>query len=245
MKPLRNRSPTSDSKTTFTAKYFSRKSVAPPIASIARRVSCQIGSFSLRLAPALRIGWVLSPSWLTGALTYELGVSGGTPAVLDQLGLNILDARITPVGNGFSLDSYHVLEDDGSAISDPERLMEIERALWGSLQRPEEAPLAVSRRATRQMRVFRTPTQIAITVDERNRRSVLELTAADRPGLLCDVGKVLWEERVDLHAAKISTLGERAEDVFYLTDRAQRPLDEAAAERLRAHLSQALDRRLA
>ena len=164
-------------------------------------------------------------------------------AVLDQLGLNILDARITPVGNGFSLDSYHVLEDDGSAITDPERLMEIEQALWGSLQRPEEAPLAVSRRATRQMRVFKTPTQIAITVDERNRRSVLELTAGDRPGLLCDVGKVLWEERVDLHAAKISTLGERAEDVFYLTDRAQRPLDEAAAERLRVHLSEALDRR--
>ena len=164
-------------------------------------------------------------------------------AVLDQLGLNILDARITPVGNGFSLDSYHVLEDNGSAITDPERLMEIEQALWGSLQRPEEAPLAVSRRATRQMRVFKTPTQIAITVDERNRRSVLELTAGDRPGLLCDVGKVLWEERVDLHAAKISTLGERAEDVFYLTDRAQRPLDEAAAERLRVHLSEALDRR--
>jgi [protein-PII] uridylyltransferase len=166
-------------------------------------------------------------------------------AVLDQLGLNILDARITPVGNGFSLDSYQVLEDDGSAITDPERLMEIEQALWRSLQRPEEAPLAVSRRATRQMRVFKTPTQIAITVDERNRRSVLELTAADRPGLLCDVGKVLWEERVDLHAAKISTLGERAEDVFYLTDRAQRPLDEAAAERLRVHLAEALDRRLA
>ncbi|HEY1726687.1 MAG TPA: [protein-PII] uridylyltransferase [Steroidobacteraceae bacterium] len=164
-------------------------------------------------------------------------------AVLDQLGLNILDARITPVGNGFSLDSYHVLEEDGSTISDSERVTEIEQGLWRSLQRPEESPLAVSRRATRQMRVFKTPTQIAISVDERNQRSVLELTAGDRPGLLCDVGKVLWEERVDLHAAKIATLGERAEDVFYLTDREQRPLDEAAAERLRVHLAEALDRR--
>ena len=81
------------------------------------------------------------------------------------------------------------------------------------------------------MRVFKTPTQITISVDERNRRSVLELTAGDRPGLLCDVGKVLWEERVELHAAKISTLGERAEDVFYVTDRSHRPLDEATAER--------------
>jgi [protein-PII] uridylyltransferase len=164
-------------------------------------------------------------------------------AVLDQLGLNILDARITPVGNGFSLDSYHVLEEDGSPITDSERRMEIERALWGSLQRPEEAPLAVSRRASRQVRVFKTPTQIEITVDERNRRSVLELIAGDRPGLLCDVGKVLWEERVDLHAAKISTVGARAEDVFYVTDRTQQPLDAAAAERLSTRLTDALDRR--
>ncbi|HEY6451247.1 MAG TPA: [protein-PII] uridylyltransferase [Steroidobacteraceae bacterium] len=164
-------------------------------------------------------------------------------AVLDQLGLNILEARITPVGNGFSLDSYHVLEEDGNAVGDAERRIEIEQALWGSLRRPEEAPLAVSRRATRQMRVFKTITQIAISVDERNHRSVLELTAGDRPGLLCDVGKVLWEERVDLHAAKISTLGERAEDVFYVTDRAQQPLDEASAERLRLRLTGVLDHR--
>jgi [protein-PII] uridylyltransferase len=70
---------------------------------------------------------------------------------------------------------------------------------------------------------------------------VLELVAGDRPGLLCDVGKVLWEERVDLDAAKIGTMGERAEDVYYLTDRARRPLDEAAAERLRARLMEALN----
>ncbi len=165
-------------------------------------------------------------------------------AVLDQLGLNILEARITPVGNGFSLDSYHVLEDDGRPIADPERRAEMEHALSASLQRPEDALLAVSRRAPRQMRVFKTATQITIALDERNARSVLELIAGDRPGLLCDVGKVLWEERVDLHAAKIATVGERAEDVFYVTDRAQRPLDEAAAERLSARLVQVLDQRI-
>jgi GntR family transcriptional regulator / MocR family aminotransferase len=54
---------------------------------------CQIGSLSLRLAPALRTGWILCPSWLTGALTYELGLSGGTPAVLDQLALTDFLAR--------------------------------------------------------------------------------------------------------------------------------------------------------
>ncbi|MGH8254519.1 MAG: [protein-PII] uridylyltransferase, partial [Steroidobacteraceae bacterium] len=161
-------------------------------------------------------------------------------AVLDQLGLNIVDARITPVDNDYSLDTYHVLEEDGTMITDAERVTEIEQSLWASLRRSRDAPLAVSRRAPRQLRVFRTATQIAITVDERNARSVLELVAGDRPGLLCDIGKVLWEENVELHAAKIGTMGERAEDVFYVTDRERRPLDEAAAERLRTQLMEAL-----
>jgi GntR family transcriptional regulator/MocR family aminotransferase len=54
---------------------------------------CHIGSMSQRLAPALRLGWILSPSWLTGALTYEKALSdGGSPAV-DQLALADLIER--------------------------------------------------------------------------------------------------------------------------------------------------------
>jgi [protein-PII] uridylyltransferase len=168
-----------------------------------------------------------------------------TTAVLDQLGLTIVDARITPTGDGFSLDLYHVLEDDGAPITDAERQAEIERALWRSLQRPDDALPAVSRRAPRQARMFNTPTHIIVSADDRNHRSVLELTAGDRPGLLCDVGKVLMQERVELHAAKIMTVGERAEDVFYLTDFDRRPLTEPAAHRLKEHLTEALDKRAA
>ena len=165
-----------------------------------------------------------------------------TTAVLDQLGLNILDARITPTGDGFSLDLFHVLEDDGQAITDSDRQVEIEQALWRSVQGPEDAPLSVSRRAPRQARMFNTPTQIALSIDERNHRSVLELTAGDRPGLLCDVGKVLMQEGVELHAAKIMTVGERAEDVLYLTDFDNQPLAPDAAERLKERMIAALDR---
>lgn len=166
-----------------------------------------------------------------------------TTAVLDQLGLTIVDARITPTEDGNSLDLYHVLEDNGAPIDDTERLTEIEQALWRSLRSPDDAPLAVSRRAPRQTRMFNTPTQIVVSTDERNQRSVLELIAGDRPGLLCDVGKVLMEERVHLHNAKILTVGERAEDVFYLTDADNRPLDTAAAGRLQNRLAESLDRR--
>jgi [protein-PII] uridylyltransferase len=138
-----------------------------------------------------------------------------------------------------------VLEDDGAPIIDNDRKNEIEHAIWRSLQRPEDTPFAVSRRAPRQARMFNTPTQIQISVDERNRRSVLELTAGDRPGLLSDIGKVLMEQNLQLHDAKIMTVGERAEDVFYITDFEQRPLNAAAAQTLREKLMQSLDRRRA
>jgi len=184
----------------------------------------------------------------TAALIYARPRRHGfarTTAALDQLGLNIVDARITPTGDGFSLDLYHLLEDDGAPIADSDRLAEIEHALWRSLQSAPDAPFAVSRRAPRQVRMFQTATHIALSVDERNGRSVLELTAGDRPGLLCEVGRVLMQERIELHAAKIMTVGERAEDVFYLTDFDNRPLAAAAAELLKERLIQALDQRQA
>ena len=168
-----------------------------------------------------------------------------TTAVLDQLGLTVVDARITPTGDGFSLDLYHVLEDDGAPITDDDRQGEIEGALWRSIQRPDDSPFAVMRRTPRQVRMFNTLTRISLSVDERNQRSVLELIAGDRPGLLCDVGKVLLQERIELHAAKIMTVGERAEDVFYVTDADNRPLDDASAARLKDRLTEALDRRRA
>jgi [protein-PII] uridylyltransferase len=168
-----------------------------------------------------------------------------TTAALDQLGLNIVDARITPSGDGFSLDLYHLLEDTGAPIDDRDRLSEIEQALWRSLQGPADAPFAVSRRAPRQARMFHTTTLISVSVDERNHRSVLELIAGDRPGLLCEVGQVLMQERIELHAAKIMTVGERAEDTFYVTDFENRPLSGAAAEQLKERLMQVLDQRQA
>jgi [protein-PII] uridylyltransferase len=168
-----------------------------------------------------------------------------TTAVLEQLGVTIVDARISQTADGSSLDLYHVLEDDGAPITDDDRQAEIERAILRALQRPDDAPGAVSRRAPRQSRMFNTPVHISLSVDERNARSVLELTAGDRPGLLSDIAKALMQERVELRAAKIMTVGERAEDVFYVTDEEQRPLDAAAEQRLKERLFSALDQRRA
>ena len=164
-------------------------------------------------------------------------------AVLDQMGLTILDARITPTDNGFSVETYLVLEDTGGAITDRTRIHEIEQGLWRSLREDAATSFTVTRRAPRQVRMFTTPTQIAFSDDERNRRTVLELVASDRPGLLSELGKVFTKEKIGLRGARIVTVGERAEDVFYVTDAEDRPLDLPTRVRLQTALVAALDRR--
>lgn len=69
----------------------------------------------------------------------------------------------------------------------------------------------------------------------------MELDAADRPGLLSKVGKVFVDEGIDIYAAKIMTIGERAEDVFYISDESGNPLEEEAKLRLRDSLIRAID----
>jgi [protein-PII] uridylyltransferase len=182
----------------------------------------------------------------TAVLTYtpqRVHSFARTTAVLDQMGLNVVDARLISSANGFSLETYVVLEDSGTVIADAVRIREIELGLWRALQKTEDAAMVVTRRAPRQVRMFSTPTQVNFTLDTRNNRTILELIAADRPGLLSEVGKVFKAERVAINGAKIMTVGERAEDVFYITDTDGWLLPEDACRRVQDALVLALDRR--
>jgi [protein-PII] uridylyltransferase len=168
-----------------------------------------------------------------------------TTGALDQLGLNIVDARITPLEGGLSLDIYLVLEEDGAPLADRFRARDVERHLARALGSEASALPVVTRRAPRQVRMFSTATQIGFAGDPGDRFTIVELIAGDRPGLLSEVGKVLLEQRVDVVTAKIATVGERAEDVFYVTDERGQPLLEDARTRLQAQLIEVLDRRVA
>ena len=61
---------------------------------------------------------------------------------------------------------------------------------------------------------------------------MLELITLDRPGLLARVGAAFKYCDVVLHNSKIVTLGERVEDVFFITDRELRPVSSATQQQL-------------
>lgn len=161
--------------------------------------------------------------------------------VLDELGFTIADARIIPLDNGSTLSTYVVLEQGGERITDTARHDQIRRYMERALARGAGAPSRITRRAPRQVRMFPIPTLVSFASDEKNNRTVMELVAGDRPGLLSEVGRVLRDRQVVIHTAKIVTLGERAEDVFYITDHSGRPLTAEFCDDLRKALTTALD----
>ncbi|UYG08176.1 [protein-PII] uridylyltransferase [Halomonas sp. M4R1S46] len=164
-----------------------------------------------------------------------------TSAAMEQLGLSIHDARIATSSNDWTLNTFIVLDDHGRAIRDPGRLEEIRRHLVEELDDPDDYPQIVTRHTPRQLKHFRVPTEVSIEQDPANERTMLELTAPDRPGLLARVGRIFMEQDIALSAAKIATLGERVEDVFFITDKAGRPLtDPDRQQRLRERLIEVL-----
>jgi len=160
-------------------------------------------------------------------------------AVLDELGLTIVDARIVPLAKGQSLDTYCVLESDGSPI-EHRRLDELRHRLLRAVTSGNDKQLKVTRRAPRQVRMFSTPVQVSISEDAINERTIVELVAGDQPGLLFQVAKVFGQEGVALQNAKIATIGERAEDVFFVTNTNHEPLDASHGTRLCEALRHAL-----
>ncbi len=164
-----------------------------------------------------------------------------TVAALDQLHLTVMDARIITAKTQFSLDTYIVLDENGDAINDSARLEHIRDTLVRTLSQPDQFPEIVKRRMPRQLKHFDVKTEVTISNDIVNQRTVVEIITLDRPGLLARIGRLFMDAGVDLQNARIATLGERAEDVFFITDKQKQPISDPAlcaqlADSLRSQL---------
>ena len=150
-----------------------------------------------------------------------------TVAAMSQLNLNIHDARIITSSSQFTLDTYIVLDNDGGSIGDnPQRVKQIRDGLTEALRNPEDYPTIIQRRVPRQLKHFDFPPQVTILNDAQRPVTILEITAPDRPGLLARLGRIFLEFDLSLQNAKIATLGERVEDVFFITDADNQPLSD-------------------
>ena len=166
-------------------------------------------------------------------------------SALELLDLSINDARIYSGTDGATLDTFFVLKADGTPVdSDPDTLHLIETAIFKALTATSIS--TAQQRITRTLRSFLSPTEITFIEDEGRNLTIMEISSPDRPGLLAQIGQILDRSNIAIQAAKIQTLGERVEDVFFLTNTKGNRLDDAATcELLRVELCEALDKDIA
>ncbi|HQR02599.1 MAG: [protein-PII] uridylyltransferase [Proteobacteria bacterium] len=135
---------------------------------------------------------------------------------LAKLGYSILDAKIQTTRHHYALDSFIVMGGTGLPHRDMVALIEHDLPQVLETRLPLPPPVRGGR-LSRQVRHFPVAPKVTIEADEKGNRFIMSLTAADRPGLLYAVARVLGSHRVNLETAKISTLGELVEDTFLIS----------------------------
>ena len=160
----------------------------------------------------------------------QMNLFAVTMAVFDQMNLDVLDARIITATRDFALDSYVLLDPSGTLLVDEDSQQELKQRLIDAFKDPTVLKLT-NKRIPRQLRHFEVTTVINFEFNEASDQHIMSLETLDQPGLLARVGQVFLKEKIEVHAARITTLGERAEDMFYISDQNDEPL---SADRLKA-----------
>ncbi|MEO7761609.1 MAG: [protein-PII] uridylyltransferase [Casimicrobiaceae bacterium] len=155
-----------------------------------------------------------------------------------KMQFSIVDAKIYTTRNQHALDTFTVLDPENRPASYRDLTSYVEYELTQRLSADAPMDPIVPGRISRRLKAFPITPEVQIFPDDKGSQFILELIAGDRPGLLASIADILARHNINVHNARINTLGERAEDVFLVSG--PRLHDESALVRLETALLQAL-----
>jgi len=135
-------------------------------------------------------------------------------------GANIVDAQIYTTTDGRALDTISITREFDRDEDEDRRAARIadtiEKALRGQLRLPE----MVGKRAVPKGRIRAFALEPSVTINNQwsHRYTMVEITGLDRPGLLYEMTATISKLNLNIASAHVATFGERAVDVFYVTD---------------------------
>ena len=157
-------------------------------------------------------------------------------AGLAAAGANIVDARIHTTRDGMALDNLLVLDAQGRGYADKRLRGRLVRSVEQALTRPEPPALPTGEAALGKAVAFSVAPSVSVAEQASSRTTVVEVHALDRPALLARLAGAIHGEGHQIHSAHIATYGERAVDVFYLTNAEGTKLNPGEIGRLRGAL---------
>jgi [protein-PII] uridylyltransferase len=146
-----------------------------------------------------------------------LSVIAGACAVT---GANIVDAQIYTTTDGMALDTIAITREFPLDADEERRADRIAAAMENALRGDLRLPDVVAKRAAPKgrIRAFAVEPEVTINNQWSNRYTVVEVSGLDRPGLLYELTATLSKLNLNIASAHVATFGERAVDVFYVTD---------------------------
>ncbi len=153
-----------------------------------------------------------------------VGLIAATTTVFDEMGLNVLAARIVTTRDERSFDLFQVMDANDAPLD--ESLSERLRERLQSVLTGQEVPDLVYRKLPRRLRPFVTAPEIGFTTARGDSVTAVEIFCSDQPGLLSKIASAMVACEIKIHDAMIATFGDRVEDTFLVSDRQDRLLDE-------------------
>lgn len=162
-------------------------------------------------------------------------------SALEQMQINIVAADLNVNADGYALDTLTFLNSNGKPVTVGSDQAAILKTTKKNILSDKFEITPFYYRMPRKLKYFKVPTRVIFKQDEAKGQTVLTLYTSDCPGLLTRISQVFYSEGLIIHGARISTLGEEAEDIFYLTTRNNQPiLDTDRQERVRQTLIEKL-----
>jgi [protein-PII] uridylyltransferase len=158
------------------------------------------------------------------------GLFAGITSVLDEMGLDVMSARVLTTNDARSYDLFQLMDQHGDIINEVDAAELVSRLEVATSEERPRAP--VSRKLPRRLRHFTSPPVVRFADDPDKAGTVLRLECNDQPGLLSRVAAAIYSQNVQVHNARIATFGERVEDTFLVSDSDHQPLTPAAMEGL-------------
>ncbi len=143
----------------------------------------------------------------------------------DRMAYSIVEAKIYTTNHAYALDSFIVLDQSGKSVSYSGLLKFIETELTNKLDESQQLESPLKGRISRQVKHMPIQTQVTIVEESDNNHHKLDIIANDRPGLLATLAQQFLKHDIELHNAKINTLGNRAEDTFLISAKNGQKLD--------------------
>ncbi|WP_190600804.1 [protein-PII] uridylyltransferase [Candidatus Vesicomyidisocius sp. SY067_SCS001] len=153
-------------------------------------------------------------------------------SILERLRLDIVDAKILTTKNNKVYNTISVLQDEAFEH------ININQKIKNELDN-----LDVSLRITHDMYIYQYfdhRVKVSFSLNEQWNLTQLEINALDKQGILSNIAYVFFELNILLINARIATMGERVEDVFFISNAKNEPLSMAEKLTLRESLEEKL-----